>query len=353
MRITVIGAGVIGLSCAHDLAEDGHEVTVVADHGPGDTVSALSAALWFPFAAEKSPTVDRILERSLARFAELAGQASDAEGAGADQVTDDIPPVEMRTGTVFERATPPDRSWVDPVVAVLGQDAVHPVDGGMETTLPMIMMPTYLAWLMDSCRIAGVRFRWEKVESLAALADTADAVVVAGGLRGGELLGGDDEVTPIRGQVVVLANGYEADDEDGEDGDDGEDGADPGVAPLTRWATDNDHPDGETYVLPRVDSVVVGGTADVGSWDEEPSAGTAEAILARAAVLVPETATLPILGHGVGLRPGRTTLRVERVDPADLPSVGVPVIAAYGHGGSGVTLSWGTAERVVELVDGL
>ncbi|MDN6439026.1 MAG: FAD-binding oxidoreductase, partial [Corynebacterium nuruki] len=321
MRITVIGAGVIGLSCAHDLAEDGHEVTVVADHGPGDTVSALSAALWFPFAAEKSPTVDRILERSLARFAELAGQASDAEGAGADQVTDDIPPVEMRTGTVFERATPPDRSWVDPVVAVLGQDAVHPVDGGMETTLPMIMMPTYLAWLMDSCRIAGVRFRWEKVESLAALAGTADAVVVAGGLRGGELLGGDDEVTPIRGQVVVLANGYEADSEDSEDGGDS---ADPGVAPLTRWATDNDHPDGETYVLPRVDSVVVGGTADVGSWDEEPSAETAEAILARAAVLVPETATLPILGHGVGLRPGRTTLRVERVEPAPPPTAPGP-----------------------------
>jgi D-amino-acid oxidase len=342
MRITVIGAGVIGLSCAHDLAETGHEVTVVADHGPGDTVSARSAALWFPFAAEKSPAVDRMLARSLARFAELAGAAETARDQGGDDVTDDIAPVEMRTGTVFERATPPDRSWVGPVVDVLGQDAVRPVDGGMEATLPMIMMPTYLAWLMDSCRIAGVRFDWRKVEHLASLAGGCDAVVVAGGLRGGELLGGDDEVTPVRGQVVVLANGYE-----------GEDGDDPGVPPLTRWATDNDHPDGETYVLPRVDSIVVGGTADVGSWDEEPSVATAEAILDRAAVLVPETATLPILGHGVGLRPGRTTLRVERVDPESVPSAGVPVIAAYGHGGSGVTLSWGTAERVVELVGGL
>ncbi|WP_147592948.1 FAD-dependent oxidoreductase [Corynebacterium provencense] len=35
MKITVIGAGVTGLSCAHELAEAGHEVTVVADR---DTV---------------------------------------------------------------------------------------------------------------------------------------------------------------------------------------------------------------------------------------------------------------------------------------------------------------------------
>lgn len=354
MRITVIGAGVTGLSCAHELAAAGHEVTVVADHGPGDTVSARAAAIWFPYrvTAPAGEDADRLLERSLARFAELAGASAAALADGADEVTDDIAPVEMRRGVVRERLDPPDRSWVPPVTAVLGEDAVREVDGGVETTVPMIMMPSYLAWLMDSCRIAGVTFRWRKVESLAALyagvygTDTPEVVVVCGGLRGGELLGGDDEVTPVRGQVVILANGYTP--EEGETA----------PAPLTDWVTDDDNPAGETYVLPRVDDIVVGGTAQVGNWDDTPTAEDAEAILARAEALVPALKELPVLGHGAGLRPGRSSLRLGLVDPASLPedaapTTGVPVIAAYGHGGAGVTLSWGTAERVVELVDAL
>lgn len=330
-RITVIGAGVTGLSCAHELADAGHEVTVIADHGPGDTVSALAGALWFPYSTGVS---DEVLERSLVRFAELAalgdlGDGADVDPDAPEDFDDDVPPVQMRTGMLHERLDPPDRSWVAPVVKVLGEDAVRPVDGGVQATLPMIMTSAYLAWLMDACRMAGVTFRWRTVESLDELTDTADAVVVAGGLRGGELLGGDDSLTPVRGQLMLLANG-----------DGGEDGP-----RLTDWGVDSDDPDQLTYVLPREDEIVVGGTAQAGSWDEAPDQETAEAILARAEALVPELRELPILGHGVGLRPSRPTVRLERVD-----GLALPVVAAYGHGGAGVTLSWGTAERVVELI---
>ncbi|WP_420098431.1 FAD-dependent oxidoreductase [Corynebacterium sp.] len=321
--ITVIGAGVIGLSCAHDLSEAGHEVTVIADHGPGDTVSALAGALWFPYHAAGT---EEVVERSLRRFVELA-DLGDA-GTTADDFTDDVPPVQMRTGTLRERLDPPDRSWVAPVVKVLGEQAVRPVDGGVRATLPMIMTSRYLAWLMDSCRMNGVAFQWRTVTSLDDLAGTTDAVVIAGGLRGGDLLGGDDAVTPVRGQLMLLAN---SDDN-----------------PLTDWVIDSDDPSQLTYVFPREDEIVVGGTSEPGSWDEAPDQATAEAILARAEALVPELKELPILGHGAGLRPSRETVRLERVD-----GYGLPVIAAYGHGGAGVTLSWGTAERVVELVGDL
>lgn len=329
-RITVIGAGAIGLTCAHELADAGHEVTVIADQGPGDTVSALAGALWFPYSAGGA---DSLLERSLRRFVELASLADGADGAEtADDFTDDIPPVQMRTGFFRERLDPPDRSWVDPVATVLGDEAVRSVDGGLRATLPMIMTPRYLAWLMDSCRMAGVEFRWRTVAALDELVGQTDAVVIAGGLRGGELLGGDAEVTPVRGQVMLFANG-----------DGGEDGP-----AMTDWVVDSDDPDQLTYVFPREDEIVVGGTAEVGSWDENPDQATAEAILARAEDLAPELKELPIIGHGAGLRPTRRTMRVEQVDGTPLP-----VIAAYGHGGAGVTLSWGTAERVVELIDAL
>ncbi|MGO1827228.1 MAG: FAD-dependent oxidoreductase [Corynebacterium variabile] len=354
MRITVIGAGVTGLSCARELAGAGHEVTVVADHGPGDTVSARAGALWFPYdvTVENAPDLEK---RSLIRFVELAGQAEAAQSEGADDVTDDIAPVEMRRGFLRERLDPPDRSWVPTVTEVLGEDAATEVERegaqgaerGVETTLPLIMTPTYLAWLMDSCRIAGVAFRWKTVESLDLLVKGAyntappEAVIICGGLRGGELLGGDDEVTPVRGQVIVFANGS-----DDEDGDGGEDGG----PVLTDWYVDDDDPENMTYVFPRVDDIVVGGIAEVGNGNEDPDAETAEAILARAEALVPALKELPILGHGAGLRPSRSSLRIEQVDTDE---VSIPVIAAYGHGGAGVTLSWGTAERVAEMVEQL
>lgn len=326
LRITVIGAGVIGLSCAYELADAGHEVTVIADHGPGDTVSALAGALWFPYHAAGT---EQVVEWSLRRFAELAALGDTSADTATDDFTDDVPPVQMRTGVLHERLDPPDRSWVAPVVEVLGNEAVQPVDGGVRATLPMIMTSRYLAWLMDSCRMNGVAFQWRTVASLEELTGTTDAVVIAGGLRGGELLGGDDAVTPVRGQLMLFANG-----------DGGEDGP-----RLTDWVVDSDDPSHMTYVFPREDEIVVGGTSEPGSWDETPDQATAEAILARAEALVPELAELPIIGHGAGLRPARETVRIEHVDGYD-----PPVIAAYGHGGAGVTLSWGTAERVVELV---
>ena len=53
-----------------------------------------------------------------------------------------------------------------------------------------------------------------------------------------------------------------------------------------------------------------------------------------------------ILSHGVGLRPGRPAVRLE----AERPASGKLLVHDYGHGGSGVTLSWGCAEDVAALI---
>jgi D-amino-acid oxidase len=94
--------------------------------------------------------------------------------------------------------------------------------------------------------------------------------------------------------------------------------------------------------VPRAHDIVVGGTEQPGEWSRTPSPDDAEAILARARRLVPELAAAAVLRHRVGLRPARPQVRVERVGE---------VVHCYGHGGAGVTLSWGTADEVAELVD--
>ena len=86
---------------------------------------------------------------------------------------------------------------------------------------------------------------------------------------------------------------------------------------------------------------MVGGTDEEGDWSRTPSPEVAEAILARATRLVPELEGARVLRHKVGLRPVRPAVRVERVGD---------VVHCYGHGGAGVTLSWGTADEVVGLL---
>jgi D-amino-acid oxidase len=109
---------------------------------------------------------------------------------------------------------------------------------------------------------------------------------------------------------------------------------------LDRWWLDGAGP---TYVVPRVDQVVVGGTFEEGTWDRTPSPDTAAAILDRAARLVPELAGARVVGHRVGLRPMRSEVRLERVGD---------VVHCYGHGGAGVTLARGCADEVAELLEG-
>jgi D-amino-acid oxidase len=308
-RVTVVGAGVIGLSVAHELARAGDRVTVVADRTATDSVSAVAAAVWFPYRAGASPSMPRWLARSLARFAELA----DDPATGVD----------LREGTVVERAPGADRAWTAAVPAAReARPAELPAGAlsGVRATVPVITGSQYLPWLAARCTALGVGFSPRTVRAVDELDGAADLVVVAAGLRSGELLD-DDSLFPIRGQVVRLAN--------------------PGI---TEWLTDDDHPEGLTYVVARRADVVCGGVAEVGSWELAVDPAVEASILARTAALVPALTGQPVLSRAVGLRPGRDGIRLEHV-----PGHAVPVIACYGHGGAGVTLSWGCAEAVAEL----
>lgn len=312
LRVTVVGGGVVGLTIAHQLASERHDVTVVADRTAADSVSAVAAAIWFPYRAGTSTAMTGWLRRSLERFTELALD----QGCGVD----------LRPGLVVERRPDPDRAWAAVVPGHRDADPAELPAGalsGVHATLPVITVPTYLAWLTASCKALGVRAAARTVDEIDDLQGTCDVVVVAGGMRSGALLD-DDTGFPVRGQVARLAN--------------------PG---LTTWVTDDENPGGITYVIPRRDDVVVGGTAQIGSWDLAVDRDDERAMLSRATALVPALAGLPVLSRAVGLRPARDAVRLEVV-----AGHAVPVIACYGHGGAGVTLSWGCAQDVASLVRG-
>ena len=306
--VIVVGAGVIGLTVAHELTTAGHRVRVLAARDATASESAVAAAVRFPHDVARSAQVLDAARVTYRRLEELAGDPRSG--------------LRMPTGTVLTRRADADLSWTTAVPRhEPGGAAGVP---GVRCVVPVVLTDVYLGWLRDRVLALGVTISTAEVSSVPGLlrAERPDALVVAAGLRSAALLGDDRESYPIRGQVVRLAN--------------------PG---LTEWLTDDDNPGGLTYVVPREHDVVCGGTGDVGSWDERVDPATEAAILDRVTALVPALAGQPVLSRAVGLRPARSGVRVEAVAGHSRP-----VYACYGHGGAGFTLSWGDAARIAALV---
>ncbi|KAG7250670.1 hypothetical protein CRUP_016605, partial [Coryphaenoides rupestris] len=166
------------------------------------------------------------------------------------------------------------------------------------------------------------------VSSLQELAGRYDLVVNCSGL-GSRALAGDGQVRPVRGQVLKVQAPW-----------------------LSHFIRDGD---GKTYVYPGVHSVTVGGTRQDDDWRLQVDPADSESILRRCCLLEPSLAKGKVLAEWVGLRPDRRNPRVERaVLVTEEEGVGgrrVPVVHNYGHGGGGVTLSWGTALDALGLTN--
>lgn len=311
MRVAVVGAGISGLTCALRLAEAGHAVEVVAALPPARTTSAVAAALWYPYRALPQDAVTRW---SAASYRVLAGLAG-VPGAG----------VRMRAGHEL-LLEPQGEPWWRDAVPALGH--VAPADlppgfrDGWLLTAPVVDMPVHLRWLAGQLAARGVGVRTAELSDLTEASPDAGVVVDCAGL-GAARLAADPTLEPVRGQVVVVEQ-----------------------VGVDRWLLAQSEPAALTYVVPREQSVVLGGTAQVGATSLEPDPGTAAEVLERCTALVPGLRGARVLAHRVGLRPVRPAVRLEAGVLAD----GRPVVHDYGHGGAGVTLSYGCAADVVRRV---
>jgi D-amino-acid oxidase len=305
-RVIVVGAGVVGLSCAVRLLEAGHRVDVVARDLPLETTSAVAAALWYPYRAFP---YERVTAWSRTTFTELE-TLSGVPGSG----------VRMLPGTELHRAPVSDPWWRDAVPTLTRVTAYPPpYADGWSFVAPVAEMPVYLRWL--SGRIEALGGTLTRM-ALSALPDHADVVVDATGL-GARRMADDPSLMPVRGQVVYVEQ-----------------------VGLEHWWLEASSGGGPpTYVVPRSSDIVVGGTDDEGEWERRPDPDVAKQILERAVALVPELARARVVGHKVGLRPARPQVRLDVEERGSHR-----VVHCYGHGGAGVTLSWGCADEVAALV---
>jgi D-amino-acid oxidase len=314
-QVVVVGAGVSGLTSALCLAEAGWPVRVWAAAMPLQTTSAVAGAVWAP----PRPGSPRMLDwsaYSLRIFRELAG--------------DPVTGVRMAPAlTVGDKsaaeALPPE---ADLIPDLRPADAPQGFDIAFRATLPMIDMPHYLHYLTRRLDAAGCVVEPRHLRSLDEAADTAPIVVNCAGLGAGALAG-DDTVLPVFGQHVVLSN--------------------PGVRQLCLELRD-----GAEWVcyFPHPQRVVCGGIAVPGRWDTRADPDVSERILQRCRRIEPRLGDARVIETITGLRPHRPSVRVE-AEPLGGARGQAVCVHNYGHGSSGVTLSWGCARDVVRLVEGV
>jgi len=328
----VIGAGVAGLTTAICLAEAGLQVEIRAAEPPGRTTSAVAGAVWGPHLVEDSDRVARWCTSTLGTLTGLSGQP----GTG----------VRLAGGVTAVREADPDPD-LPTELAGLG-DGIQPCDAaglpagfaaGWRYTAPAVSMPVYLDYLLGRFSQAGGDLRIGRFSSLAeAAAGTstrtgATVLVNCAGIGAHDLVP-DPAVIPYRGQVVVAEN--------------------PGLTDFFIGQPDADHE--LVYVFPHDGRVVLGGTEVAGDWSAEPDPGTAGRILRDCAAVDPRLASARIIEHRVGFRPARPRVRLEAED-AVVGNTGAAggtsqrlLVHNYGHGGAGVTLSWGCAREAAALV---
>lgn len=317
--VVVVGAGVAGLTTAVCLAEAGLRVRVWTSDPPQKTTSAAAGAMWGP--SFLGPP-DKVLGWLQSTLTELTGLAACPETG-----------VHLAAGRMAARfdlgsQLPPQVTMIPGLRGCTSEELPAGFVTGHWGTVPLVDMPRYLDYLTRRLMEAGGQMEVRPVRALAEPLQVAPVVVNCSGI-GARDLAGDKELRPMRGQHVVVEN--------------------PGLDEF--FAEVAAGPEWVNY-FPHGDHVVLGGIAQADEWTLEPDPSIASGILERCASVEPRLAGARVIGHLVGLRPDRPAVRLEREALEGSSSGSAVCVHNYGHGSTGVSLSWGCAREVAALVTG-
>ena len=190
-EVLVIGAGIVGLTSAIRFQQAGWHVRIWTADDPLETVSAIAAALWYPYRVYPE---DRVRLWSASGFDHFLAEADVAPG------------VRRVAGTLLWRGErPPSTRDIPEARELSPSDVPTGYAGGCAVRLPVIEMPLYLPHLASRIRQGGGTIERRRIASLDDACAASRVVVNACGL-GARALCQDETVTPIRGQVVRVRN---------------------------------------------------------------------------------------------------------------------------------------------------
>lgn len=241
--IAVLGAGVVGMTTADRLLDRGYRVVIYAEKTTPNTTSDVAGGQFAPatVAIDRAQRLTRWMRTATDYYLPRTRLA-----CGVQRVinfTDGV------AGAALRRL--PDDCFRHDHMQRLPIEGLRQPGEAYQTLV--ITPPIYLPWLADRLRQRGANFRFRRFESpeqVAALPQ--DALINCMGL-GSKQVFGDNQLTPIRGRLVLLQ-----------------------PQPLGYLLS---HRRG--YLFSRPDALVAGGTYEHGQTDTAPDPRVTTEILSR------------------------------------------------------------------------
>jgi glycine oxidase len=352
--VVIVGAGVIGLTCAWRAAQRGLEVVVLDRSTPAAGATGVAAGMLAPI-GELTFGEQRLLELTLAaaelypgfvtELEELSGSETGYDRRGALHVAlDRDESAQLRRRHELQRSLGLEADWLtprncralEPGLAPSITAGVHaPNEGAID---PRALCAALVAALeregaevrngaaVNEAVIEGGRI--EGVRTEAGEEVLASHVVLANGCWAGESdwlpPHARPRVRPVKGQILTLRGSAEE--------------------PVCERIVASER----VYVVPRDDGrLIVGATVEERGFDTTVTAGGVHELLREAYRLLPEIAELELVEATAGLRPGT---------PDNLPLIGPGalegLVLATGHYRNGILLAPLTAERVADALVG-
>ncbi len=355
-RTAIIGAGIIGLSCAFELAiRRGRTVTLFDERPPGQGASwaaagMLAPAFEAPASPDSHPALLELCLRSASLWPEFAGDIGKAAGLDAGlsatpalAVALDASEAEHLTGleqALSARAVPVRRCGPEilrQLEPAISGAVLFGLELATDTRIDNRRAVTALIAALRACprvefagRSAPLRLRDGHLT-----VEGHEAVVVAAGWQSGQatadtpagraplatLLPELESIEPVGGQMISVA----------------------GAPGLPRRVVRS----GDVYIVPRSGAVIIGATVEPGRILTAPDPARCDALHRAAAEICPAIAAAPVTGCWSGIRPG-TPDHAPLVGAASLPGV----LIATGHYRNGILLAPLTARIIADQLSG-
>jgi D-amino-acid oxidase len=369
--ILVIGAGVSGLTTALCLKEEGFNVKLVADKFAPQITSVVAGALWeWPPAVcggEHDVTVmDRSKKWCISSYQKFLELEVDKETGvflhpvvfyfkqpiNVNLAIEEYPPGKVDSSSM-------DHSKMLETQAVV-KDFLHDpnliVKNGVNPSLnlkdaytylaPMIDTDTYIPWLYRQVQKAGISIFSKKISGLLKDLEAellrefdVDLIINCTGLGSLEITN-DSLLSPHRGALIRAIN----------------DGSSIPKITTAHCMTFDQYLGNQNmiFIVPRgTDRLLIGGLVEHNEWSTDinlENYSFIQDMFDRCVEFLPILKDIKLDNDEpvrVGLRPYRKhSVHLEH-EP------GTNIIHNYGHGGSGVTYSWGCAHEVVSLVSSM
>jgi len=260
--VAVLGCGAVGLATTRLAQEAGFDVTIYTKAMPPETTSNIAGGQWYP-ASVYDPGKTLTPE-----FTEQFVAAA-RYGYRRYQIMTD-PKYGIRWMRNYFIKNSPWQSTISSGDFGLINDLLpeiknlpagsHPFVGKYVRQFDGMIVepPIYLPAMLTDVRIAGGKVVVREMKSLDEVRGLREKLVFNCTGLGAKALFGDEEMTPIRGQLTFLV-----------------------PQPEVTYATSYEN----TYMFSRRDGVLLGGTHEMGDWNLQPDLTTKAAILAKQASL--------------------------------------------------------------------